>query len=192
MVNRSHTFVARWWFYTSRALSMGPIAPIKLSVHVYGTSITYGQLLLVKTLHHTSATLLHECTCSTSQCKMIIHVFYRSSNKQNQAGQNPTVGCLDAADAVEHFWWSFIHGSMNFQHANSLVDTLYVNPPEVLNSAYWLDAPSFASRDNVVGIRKRPVGGSIGAITLDNRCFVTRENFSIFYSAAKLDTTKSG
>ena len=42
MVNRSHTFVARWWFYTSRALSMGPIAPIKLSVHVYGTSITYG------------------------------------------------------------------------------------------------------------------------------------------------------
>ena len=44
------------------------------------------------------------------------------------------------ADAVEHFGWSFIHGSMNFQPANSQADTLYVNPPEALNSAYCLFA----------------------------------------------------
>ena len=65
--------------------------------------------------------------------KILMNFDYR----QNLAGQNPTVSCWDAADAVEHFGWSFIHGSMNFQPANSQADTLYVNPPEALNSAYY-------------------------------------------------------
>ena len=55
----------------------------------------------------------------------------KGTNRQNLAGQNPTVSW----DAAEHFGWSLIHCSMNSRPANFQVDTLYVNPPEALNSA---------------------------------------------------------